>query len=336
MIPQWNGKYRDTLRAYWKGDQGLLRDLATRLTGSGDLYDEHGRRPWSSINFITAHDGFTLNDLVSYNDKHNEANGENNRDGSSDNQSWNCGVEGPTDDPVIEKLRNRQVKNFFTALMLAGGVPMFVMGDEVRRTQRGNNNAYCINDHTTWFDWDLVLAHYDVRRFAKELIALRINRDLPIGRFEMTLQEMLRHQPVTWHGVKLHSPDWGHESHTLAATTRVIGERQVLLHLIINAYWEVLEFEIPPSGDAHAAWRRIIDTSLDSPDDVCAWPYAPTVQSSTYVVQPRSVVLLIAAAQSTDRLSRTVAAWRPVDAVWSRPESRYRPTEARAHLKVRL
>ena len=333
---EWNGKFRDDVRAFLKGDSGMVHSLAHRLTGSPDVFGHEEREAEQSINFVTCHDGFTLNDLVSYNTKHNEANGHGNLDGASENVSWNCGVEGPSDDPAVERLRNRQVKNFLTLTMLAVGTPMLLMGDEVRRTQRGNNNAYCINDHTTWFDWDLVLAHYDVRRFAKELIALRINRDLPIGRFEMTLQEMLRHQPVTWHGVKLHSPDWGHESHTLAATTRVIGDRQVLLHLIINAYWELLEFEIPPSGDAHAAWRRIIDTSLDSPDDVCAWPYAPTVQSSTYVVQPRSVVLLIAAAQSTDRLSRTAAAWRPVDAVWSRPESRRRPTDVRAHLKERL
>ena len=192
--------------------------------------------------------------------------------------------------------------------MLAVGTPMLLMGDEVRRTQRGNNNAYCINDDTTWFDWDLVARHADVHRFAKELIALRISRNLPIERFDMTLQEMLRHQPVTWHGVKLHAPDWGHESHTLAATTRLLGG-QAQLHVIVNAYWEALEFEIPPAGDGHAAWRRIIDTSLDSPDDVCAWADAPTVPDSTYVVQPRSVVLLIAIASARSR-SESAAARR--------------------------
>ena len=151
---------------------------------------------------------------------------------------------------------------------------MLLMGDEVRRTQRGNNNAYCHRDDTNWFDWDLVPSHADVRRFAKALIGLRVGRSLPSERFDMTLQEMLRRQPVTWHGVKLNAPDWGHESHTLAATVRLLGD-QGQLHLIVNAYSEALEFEIPAPGETHAAWRRTIDTSLDSPDDVCGWADAP-------------------------------------------------------------
>jgi len=290
---EWNGRFRDDLRAFMKGDSGTVHSLAFRLTGSPDVFGHEEREAEQSINFVTCHDGFTLNDLVSYNTKHNEANGHDNGDGASDNLSWNCGVEGPSDDPAVEQLRNRQVKNFLTLTMLAAGTPMLLMGDEVRRTQRGNNNAYCLNDDTTWFDWDLAVKHSDVRRFVKELIALRTSRNLPIERLDMTLQEMLRHQPVTWHGIKLNAPDWGHDSHTLAATVRLLGN-QAQLHVIVNAYWEALEFEIPPPGDAHAAWRRIIDTSLDSPDDVRAWADAPTVQRSTYVVQPRSVVLLIA------------------------------------------
>ena len=290
---EWNGKFRDDVRAFLKGDSGTVHAFAHRLTGSPDVFGHEEREPEQSINFVTCHDGFTLNDLVSYNTKHNEANGHANLDGAFDNLSWNCGVEGPTDDPAVERLRNRQVKNFLAVTMLAVGTPMLLMGDEVRRTQRGNNNAYCINDDTTWFDWDLVVRHGDVRRFAKELIALRVNRGLPIERFDMTLREMLQHQPVTWHGVKLHAPDWGHDSHTLAATTHLHGD-QAQLHIIVNAYWEALEFEIPPAGETHSAWRRIIDTFLDSPDDVCAWADAPTVQASSYLVQPRSVVLLIA------------------------------------------
>ena len=214
-------------------------------------------------------------------------------------------MEGPTDDPAVERLRNRQVKNFLTMTMLAAGTPMLLMGDEVRRSQRGNNNAYCINDDTTWFDWGLLVTHGDVRRFAKEIIALRINRNLPIERCDMTLREMLRHQPVTWHGVKLNGPDWGHQSHTLAMNTRLFGDRGQL-HVIVNAYWEALEFELPSSGDVHSAWRRIIDTSLDSPDDVRAWADAPTVRDASYLVQPRSVVVLLATRRRASAPARTI------------------------------
>ena len=185
---EWNGRFRDDVRAFMKGDAGTVRSLAFRLTGSPDVFGHEEREAEQSINFVTCHDGFTLNDLVSYNTKHNEANGHDNGDGATDNLSWNCGVEGPSDDPAVEQLRNRQVKNFLTLTMLAVGTPMLLMGDEVRRTQRGNNNAYCLNDETTWFDWDLVVRHADVHRFAKELIALRISRNLPIERLDMTLR----------------------------------------------------------------------------------------------------------------------------------------------------
>ena len=292
---EWNGKFRDDVRAFLRGDPGTVHSLAHRLTGSPDVFEYEEREPEQSINFVTCHDGFTLNDLVSYNTKHNEANGHGNLDGASDNLSWNCGVEGPSDDPAVERLRNRQVKNFLTITMVSVGTPMLLMGDEVRRTQRGNNNAYCINDDTTWFDWDLVVKHRDVHRFAKGLIALRVNRRLPLERFDTTLREMLRDQPVIWHGVKVHAPDWGHHSHTLAMTTRLRGD-QSQFHMIVNAYWEALEFEIPPAGDASSGWRRIVDTFLDSPNDICAWTDAPIVRDPTYLVQPRSVVLLIAVA----------------------------------------
>jgi glycogen operon protein len=303
---EWNGKFRDDVRACLKGDNGTVQPLAYRLTGSPDVFGHQEREPEQSINFVTCHDGFTLNDLVSYNAKHNEANGHDNLDGASDNLSWNCGVEGPSDDPAVEQLRNRQVKNFLTLTMLASGTPMLLMGDEVRRTQRGNNNAYCLNDESTWFDWDLVAGRSDVHRFVKALIALRFARDLPRERSDMTLRELLRHQPVTWHGVKLNAPDWGHESHTLAATTCLLGN-QAQVHLITNAYWEALEFEIPPAGDVHGAWRRVIDTALASPDDACAWTDAPPIPHASYLVQPRSVVLLIAVAGTSDRVSPPAA-----------------------------
>ena len=294
---EWNGRFRDDVRSFLKGDSGTVRALAHRLTGSPDVYGHQSREPEQSVNFVACHDGFTLNDLVSYNTKHNEANGHDNTDGSNDNLSWNCGVEGPTDDPAVERLRNRQVKNFLTLTMLSVGTPMLLMGDEVRRTLRGNNNAYCHPDDLTAFDWSLLAQHADVHRFAKELIALRVNRNLPVERSGMTLQEMLRHQSVTWHGVKLNTPDWGHDSHTLAATVHLLNDR-ARIHIIVNAYWEPLHFELPPPGDGFAAWRRIIDTSLDSPDDVRRWAEAPTVAHTSYAVAPRSVVLLIAASDS--------------------------------------
>jgi isoamylase len=245
---EWNGRFRDDVRAFLRGDAGTVHALAHRLTGSPDVYGHKRREPEQSINFVTCHDGFTLNDLVSYDRKHNEANGHGNLDGASDDLSWNCGVEGPSDDPAIERLRNRQVKNFLTLTMLAMGTPMLLMGDEVRRTQRGNNNAYCINDETTWFDWDLVARHADVHRFVKDLIALRIDRYLPVERSDMTLHELLRHQPVTWHGVTLNAPDWGYDSHTLSASTTLLGGH-ARLHVIANAYRESLAFAIPPPGD---------------------------------------------------------------------------------------
>jgi isoamylase len=292
---EWNGQFRDDVRAFVKGDAGTVHSLAFRISGSPDVYQHEQREAEQSINFITCHDGFTLNDLVSYNAKHNEANGQNGQDGTTDNVSWNCGVEGPTDDRAIEQLRNRQVKNFLALTMLAVGTPMLLMGDEVRRTQRGNNNAYCINDETTWFDWSLVARHADIHRFTRALVALRLNRDLPIERRGMTLQELLRHQPVTWHGTSLNAPDWGHDSHSLAATVHLLGGRS-RLHMIVNAYWEPLEFQIPAASAAQP-WRRIVDTSLDAPDDASTWTDAPAVQKSVYLVQPRSVVLLMAAGE---------------------------------------
>src|SRR6202022_414982 len=170
---EWNGKYRDAVRAYWKGDEGRLAEMAYRLTGSPDLYQHDDRRPYASVNFVTVHDGFTLNDLVSYNEKHNEANGEGNRDGINENLGWNCGVEGPSDDPAIEALRTRQIKNVFTILLLSRGVPMLLGGDEVRRSQNGNNNAYNQDNATSWFDWTLAESNREMLRFVQRMIAFR-------------------------------------------------------------------------------------------------------------------------------------------------------------------
>ena len=289
---EWNGRFRDDVRSFLKGDDGMTGAMAYRLLGSPDIYGHRDREPEQSINFITCHDGFTLNDLVSYNYKHNEANGEGNRDGSDNNLSWNCGAEGPTDETAIEKLRNRQVKNFLMVTLLSTGTPMLLMGDEVGRSQGGNNNAYCQDNELSWFDWTLLGAHADIYRFTKKLVSLRLNRQLPAERLDMTLNEFLVRRPVRWHGVRLGSPDWSRTSHSLVASVSNPGDR-VLLHLMVNAYWEALEFEIPAIGPPYEAWRCCIDTFADSPDDIRDWASAPVVENQTYTVGPRSVALLM-------------------------------------------
>jgi len=289
---EWNGRFRDDVRRFLRAEAGSVSRLATRLLGSPDIYGRDDREAEQSINFVTCHDGFTLNDLVSYDRKHNESNGEGNRDGSDDNLSWNCGVEGPTDDPAIEALRNRQVKNFLAISMLAAGTPMLLMGDEVRRTQGGNNNAYCQDGETSWFDWSLRETHADVHRFVKRLNAFRQNREIVTEQGVVSLIELLRRVGVDWHGVALGRPDWSDGSHSLAATFRS-PRAGFLVHGMFNAYWEPLSFELPPiPGEAHGGWRRMLDTALASPDDLCPWQEAPVVEQAVYVVQPRSVVVL--------------------------------------------
>jgi isoamylase len=289
---EWNGSFRDDVRRFLKGDDETVRSLACRLLGSPDIYGAQDREPEQSVNFVTCHDGFTLNDLVSYDRKHNEANGEGNRDGANANHSWNCGVEGPTDDAEIEQLRNRQVKNFLVLTLLATGTPMLLMGDEVRRTQRGNNNAYCIDDETTWFDWSALERHADIYRFARQFVAFRMGRALPLERFGMTLNELITQHRIEWHGVSLGEPDWSGASHSLAATIHFDADRRAL-HLMMNAYWEPLAFAIPPLDTGHVLWRRCVDTFRASPGDICVWSEAETVRSETMIVQPRSIVMLV-------------------------------------------
>jgi isoamylase len=295
---EWNGRFRDDVRRFLKGDKGTVSAIASRLLGSPDIYGHEEREAEQSINFITCHDGFTLNDLVSYNQKHNEENGEDNRDGSNDNLSWNCGAEGPTDNPAIEALRNRQVKNFFALELLAAGTPMLLMGDEVRRSQRGNNNAYCQDNEISWFDWSLLERHADILRFVQQLNAFRQRRDVVAEQGRFSLNELLRRAQMSWHGVALNRPDWSEDSHALAFTLRSLHAR-FLLHSMFNAYWEPLTFELPPVPAEHRqAWRRCIDTALLSPDDINVWEHAPLVEQATYIVQPRSVVLLALPLQS--------------------------------------
>jgi isoamylase len=289
---EWNGRFRDDIRDFVRCEKGSLRRFADRYLGSHELYRHKEREAEQSVNFVTCHDGFTLNDLVSYNQKHNEANGEENRDGSNDNCSWNCGVEGPTDDPAVENLRNRQVKNLFTVTMLSLGLPMILMGDEVRRTQHGNNNAYCQDNQTSWFDWDLLVKHADVHRFVKLLIARRLLRDSEPESQRMTLTEWIGQANKSWHGVKLSHPDWDDHSHSVAFSAELPKE-EIVCHLIFNAYWEPLEFELPPLGGAETdPWRLWIDTSLESPHDIVEWHAAPSVPGRTYRAGSRSVVVL--------------------------------------------
>ena len=291
---EWNGHFRDDVRSFIKGDKNTVKALAYRMTGSPDIYERETREPEQSVNFVTCHDGFTLNDLVSYNEKHNEANKEDNRDGSDRNLSWNCGVEGPTDDPIIEKTRNRQIKNFLTIVFFSVGTPMILAGDEVRRTQFGNNNAYCQTGEISWFDWSLLEKHADIHRFTKQLINFRLNRNLLCENYNQTLQELLIEKDIQWHGVKLHSPDFGSDSHSLAATIRNVEDR-MMLHIMVNAYWEDLTFEIPPLNRSHERWHRCIDTTLDSPNDILPWKKAPKVNSDIYCVKARSIVILVSA-----------------------------------------
>jgi len=297
---EWNARFRDDVRSFFRGDEGAVPPLADRLVGSPQIYGHKQREAEASVNFVTCHDGFTVNDLVSYNQKHNEANGEDNRDGVDDNRSWNCGVEGPSNAPAVEALRNRQVKNFFTVTMLSLGLPMILMGDEVRRTQHGNNNAYCQDNETSWFDWSLLREHAGMHRFVSLLNARRLSYSADPDEPHVSLNQLLSSASRTWHGVKLGQPDWSAGSHSLAFTAQ-FPNGGLLFHVILNAYWEPLEFELPPPSEDGETWRRWIDTSLASPDDIVEWQAAPVVTERTYRAEPRSVIVLFAARRSEKR-----------------------------------
>jgi isoamylase len=289
----WNGQYRDNVRRFIKGDAGMVSQLADSLMGSANLYRQSDRDPNRSVNFITAHDGFTLSDLVSYNEKHNEANGEDNRDGSNDNSSWNCGAEGLTDDPAIEALRQQQVKNFLTILLMSQGRPMLLMGDEVRRTQQGNNNAYAQDNEISWFDWGDVERHADLLRFARGLI--HFHQQSPIFRNRRFWSEP-GSTDVVWHGVHLNQPDFGDQSHSLAFELTHL-DSQSHVHVMLNAYWEPLLFELPDLS-AKERWQRLVDTARASPEDLSNPPVALPSDQRQYQVQARSSVILVAG--STD------------------------------------
>ena len=305
---EWNDKYRDTMRAYWKGDGGLIGEFSRRLTGSSDLYGRHGRLPHASINFLTAHDGFTLHDLVSYNEKHNEANLEENRDGSNNNLSWNCGVEGPTDDEGVNALRARQKRNMLATLLLSQGVPMLVAGDEIGRTQNGNNNAYCQDNALSWLDWELDPERSRLRDFVRRMVHLR--RTHPVFRRRHFFQGRPLHgseaKDIVWlkpDGSEMTTEEWSQDfarclgvylagsalAETDARGQRVVDDDFVML---FNAHHDSVPFRLPtktlaPHGDGQ--WHAIVDTAREdglAPDGMFD-------AESMYPLEGRSLALLM-------------------------------------------
>src|SRR6185369_2187428 len=270
---EWNGKFRDTLRRFGKGDSGQVADAGWRLTGSADLYGEDGRSAYNSVNFITCHDGFTLNDLVSYNDKHNEQNGENNQDGADDNNSWNCGAEGDTDDPHILALRKQLMKNYACYLLFASGTPMILGGDEFARSQRGNNNAYCQDNEISWFDWTAVSRNIDLFEFFRKAVAF--TQRFPILQCrKFFLGEDLDDDQVpdlTWFAPDLGRPQWDNPHvrtlcYQLDASEDGTDTDVTRLFFILNAHFEPQGVNLPPLA-ANCSWYRAIDTSLPSGED---------------------------------------------------------------------
>ncbi|MGC9521851.1 MAG: glycogen debranching protein GlgX [Anaerolineae bacterium] len=293
---EWNGQFRDDIRRFVRGDNGIVRQLAHHINGSPDLYTQPDREPNRSINFVTSHDGFTLNDLISYDEKHNEDNLHDNEDGMDVNYSWNHGMEGSTTDPEIQALRRRQIRNLMTILFMSQGTPMILMGDEVRRSQRGNNNAYCQDNEISWFDWHNLDENEGFLRFVREIIDF--TQDLAVFRKEKfwSTPDEDGSPTVVWHGVSLRKPDWSEHSHSLAFEIFAPDDDEHL-HIMLNAYWEPLTFELPSPGQSEeqsARWRRVIDTALDSPEDIAPPSKAPIVESATYTVQARSAVVLLA------------------------------------------
>jgi isoamylase len=248
---EWNGRYRDDVRRFWRGDAGMIGLLASRLCGSADLYRQSGKEPLNSINYLSCHDGFTLNDLVSYAHKHNQANGEDNRDGMDENYSANYGVEGPTDDPAIESLRKRQIKNLLATLMLSRGVPMLLGGDEFRRSQGGNNNAYCQDNETSWYDWSLLEREQEIHRFTQDMIRLR-------KRYPLLAEESFYTEAdITWFDLDGAAPEWSSAARTLGCHLHPVGHGDQLC-LLFNAEAEAVEFALPRGG---GDWHMEIDTA---------------------------------------------------------------------------
>ncbi len=301
---EWNGKYRDAMRAYWKGEGGLIGELAYRLTGSSDLYEHNGRRPYASINFLTCHDGFTLQDLVSYNDKHNEANLEDNRDGTNDNRSWHCGTEGPTDDPEIRALRARQKRNFLATLFLSQGVPMLLAGDEMGHTQGGNNNAYCQDNEISWLNWEMTPEDVRLVAFVTRLIAVRKQHSLFRRRHFFQGRRIRGLKDIIWiapDGDEMAEEEWnqsfarclgailaGESLQECDERGRTITDGDCII--LINSHYETIPFVIPTVGEPDAAgWRVLIDTTIDEPEAVDSRRFSA---GDKFDLQGRSLVLL--------------------------------------------
>ena len=289
---EWNGRYRDTIRRFVRGDKGIVSQVATCISGSSDLYKQEGKLPINSINFITCHDGFTLYDLVSYNHKHNENNGEDNRDGHNDNLSWNCGVEGFTDDPQIETLRIRQAKNLLTILFLSQGVPMIQAGDEILRSQRGNNNAYCQNNELTWFNWDQLNKQQDMFRFTKELIAFR-KRNQCLQRNRFLTGKKAGDSPIpdiTWHGARLDEPLWDDpDAQLLAFTLAATHSSEPHLHIAMNMSTSAFQANLPPIRNI--VWSLVIDTYKASPYDITEPNQRRPIDSNRFKLGAHSIAV---------------------------------------------
>ena len=283
---EWNGRYRDDVRRFWRGDDGMLGSFASRICGSSDIYSKSGKGPECSINFVTCHDGFTLNDLVSYRDKHNEANGENNHDGTNDNLSENCGAEGETGNTQIESLRKRQIKNFLLTLLISRGVPMLLGGDEFRRTQGGNNNAYCQDNETSWYDWTCLERHEDIYRFASTMIAFR--QAHPI----LNKEQFYTDAEIHWFGLQGGLPNWADpkEKH-FACLIREDDEHS--LSLMFNASADAVDFVLPQLSHGNC-WRLVIDTSFPAQGFSAAGGEPLLESSTTYHLGARSSAILLA------------------------------------------
>jgi glycogen operon protein len=289
---EWNGRYRDVMRRFVRGDPGLLGEVATRLCGSADLYADDGRRPGHSVNFVTCHDGFTLCDLVSYDAKHNEGNGEENGDGTDDNVSWNCGIEGDTSDPGVRDLRRRQARNHLALLLLSRGVPMLLAGDEVLRSQGGNNNAWCQDNRVSWLDWGLAEANADMRRFTAELIAFRRRHPcLTANRFFDGLPIPGRGIPdVAWHGARLDQPPWTEpDGRFLRLTIAGLTQDEEDLHVILNMSDRSREVALPSIPGRR--WHLALDTAQPAPADILRRESQRPHSGSLHAVPARSVVV---------------------------------------------
>ena len=289
---EWNGRYRDDVRRFWRGDEGMLGLFASRICGSADIYTKSGKSPAGSINFVTCHDGFTLNDLVSYRDKHNEANGENNHDGTNYNFSENYGAEGETKDARIESIRKRQIKNFLLTLLISRGVPMLLGGDEFRRTQAGNNNPYCQDNETSWIDWTHLKKHQEIYRFAQGMIAFR--RAHPV----LSKEQFYTDDEIQWFGLQGGSPNWANpnERHF---TCLIHEDEQHALCLMFNAGAEAVDFGLPPAQPG-TRWYLAVDTSHEAPRDLFAAGEEPLWEDpQTYRLSPRSSAILLARRMET-------------------------------------